>query len=1374
MPASPGKIVGFVGAGNNSVVRLNAIRGLVTLAGDHGVTITPNSPAAGTITIDTPQDLQVSASPGFQGVTSAHFLKAQTSGSENYGIASLVEQPVAGVDGPRIGFHRALTAGDKYWSLGLQNGADNARLGIYEDNVPSGAGAQYGALRIGVEQSGGAADPVLVDGIGGVAVGSITHAGPGFSAVTLGAFNNSTDHSAMTGCLGVGDALTLLQRFNGGTSALRREDGLVVATISPLADTNWETGGVFSMAASLGAPLWSSGATYGSGDIVTFGSALYTSLASGNTNHNPPSSPTWWATRQRPAVVAGTFFGAAFGPGATVWALNPHVKDYDHNDTTQHFPATITIAECDVVCADTGSTVAGITLNLTCPNGQPTNATKGFTLQNNGGYYDYGFNSEDNAAVTGLALGRSGNGSGNSQVAQFTSGSTPYFAQIYSDTTGALNIHTDVVHNSNTVKIDATGSLTVPNNLTVGGAFSFSVNVNRYRPTTGSPVLRTVNRTVAAKLAESTSIADFGVVGSSLASPLDEAAAVQEAFNTMAANGGWLRIPAGMYIFVSAQIVVPSGLRVIGDGANLCGFYRYNLANANGMFYLAPGTSNVEMIGFLIDGRTGDNLTGALQATARINYSTYSDPSDSQWLNYSTITIAQNCSNLRFEDLQISHTGGYAIYGLAAFSGNISDVFIRHCTFFNNRPHIAGPTGDINYGTWGGGVMLEFNGSDAFYQNIHVESCTWKRCTGNCFWLHAQSVSNPAYFSREIYFQGNYAEDIGLDFTQPAGVDGYVETDNSVRRFGYVVLDDAGSTRTPRWNVIPVAFDTAGVLLNAVRSNNYAEGNGEMFDLDGCGESTVSNNVFISAFETTDPLAGSSGTLGPHNLLGQNWTRGVVSSNSNGVANVGSHMIFEGNEFYGCGGGAFGCYGLQHSKIIGNLIYYPNPYQAAPITLGNLPGFHALDNDVMHNTCHGSTGSSSGMMVFEDAVTYSTAFSLVDINRVRGNVFTSTVFYEFLKDNNSSSTTDFLVVSSTSSQAAGIVETRFLTQGTNPATHQLQIWSNFGSGNLNNTQMMTITNAATFVPALGIGASGIIDAARNVGPCNSLTISKSLAGAVGPILQLVNSGGSGQGAIDAYTYGGQTVPTTRYLFADTGGFNGDHVFYTATGGSPNTPLVERFRIKAGGDLNWNGALYHNGGLVIDGSGNWVGNISASIVNATSAFELGGVVVIDGSRNGLFSNCLAGGVATSFASGGSSAGWMNSQNGYLVNGIAVINGSQQGNLSALTVGGGGATFNSAAFFNFAGNYSISASSINVTTLTINGGLFADSSRNLWNIGSISASGNVACAGVSSSNNIATTGGAAVFVCQGSRGSTQSFTDSTGHTWSFVGGLLISRT
>ena len=74
------------------------------------------------------------------------------------------------------------------------------------------------------------------------------------------------------------------------------------------------------------------------------------------------------------------------------------------------------------------------------------------------------------------------------------------------------------------------------------------------------------------------------------------------------------------------------------------------------------------------------------------------------------------------------------------------------------------------------------------------------------------------------------------------------------------------------------------------------------------------------------------------------------------------------------------------------------------------------------------------------------------------------------------------------------------------------------------------------------------------------TISNSVGSGIGPTLLLNNPGGGGTGNIDFNTYANQTTPTVRWSGVDASSYTGDHVFYTATGGSPNSALIDRLRI----------------------------------------------------------------------------------------------------------------------------------------------------------------------------------------------------------------------
>ena len=84
-----------------------------------------------------------------------------------------------------------------------------------------------------------------------------------------------------------------------------------------------------------------------------------------------------------------------------------------------------------------------------------------------------------------------------------------------------------------------------------------------------------------------------------------------------------------------------------------------------------------------------------------------------------------------------------------------------------------------------------------------------------------------------------------------------------------------------------------------------------------------------------------------------------------------------------------------------------------------------------------------------------------------------------------------------------------------------------------------------------------------------------------PRINLLDTGGFGEGYLDFYTYSGQTIPTCRWRGVDTGSFTGAHVFLTATGGAANTPLLERLRIAADGKVSI-GAITAVCALDVDG------------------------------------------------------------------------------------------------------------------------------------------------------------------------------------------------
>jgi hypothetical protein len=674
------------------------------------------------------------------------------------------------------------------------------------------------------------------------------------------------------------------------------------------------------------------------------------------------------------------------------------------------------------------------------------------------------------------------------------------------------------------------------------------VNVNRI----SASAVQTIDRYLSEKLAEATSIADFGVTGSNFANGIvDETAKVQNAVDTMqvSVNGGYLMIPAGMTIF-TRMINLPSGIRIIGQGEGFCGFYRYDLSSTNPIFHIPSGSSNIELLNFTIDGRIGDNVSNSLLATQRIA-SNGGDPSDPRYWNYSSITMDQGVSNILFRRLTITHSGGYAIFGITN-NGMISKgITVDSCQFLDNKPTIVNATGSYpggvwtpgtgvdNGGSWNGGVCLECDGravsgpTGGYYLDVVISNNTWARCTGTCWWTHVYQPVDLKGLSRNVYFIDNYMEDIALDGSQPTSIDGYIETGNEAVRFGYLTLKSDGSDRKAVWGDGPVAFDTAGVLLNFVRNGNEAMGNGEMFDLDGAGFGTINGNVFISSFVSSDPLVGPTSAMGPGSAPGQNWTRFVNTGNTfNFSSLIGTYLIMTGNEIYGAGGGAFSCFGMQHSRIANNIVSIPATYYQTPVAFGNYSYQHATGNNVVYNSFrwNGSSGGgpciaevnsaqawasgttySSGQLVNYSGNVYASLangnvghtpsssptwwyatypyapFTSSDRNHVWGNAIRSlgsASLYQFAKDPGSGSGDDnicpYIAVPSLTAAAQGIVETRLLTTGTNNATVQTQVWISAAPNTVIdqynqvvgatpvNTQVLTLTPVTASVPSLTI------------------------------------------------------------------------------------------------------------------------------------------------------------------------------------------------------------------------------------------------------------------------------------------------------------------
>jgi hypothetical protein len=582
-------------------------------------------------------------------------------------------------------------------------------------------------------------------------------------------------------------------------------------------------------------------------------------------------------------------------------------------------------------------------------------------------------------------------------------------------------------------------------------------------------------------------VLQYGCVGDGAT---NDTVAFQNAINAVTGTlkpgvPGILRIPGGCTCLVGT-LSIPSHLHLIGDGdSSVIKSVGAALAG-KGLLDIVAGAVDIVFESFFIE--------GGKVTPSQILYrdAVPAGPQGAMFTQNSTFWIHGPASDITFRYLTVNHTDGYLCYGDHS-TGVISRVMFDNCHFTHTRSSVMGVTGDVTYGSWGGGILFFGDGATYNCVDITVQDCLWQSCTGTCFWTHV--APSTTLFNRNLSFIRNRGVDLGLDFTQVAMVDGYVETGNRVQRLGYVVTDDAGSTRRPSWlnavesttsatyNIVPVAFDTSAEATNAVRSDNEIEcANGEGFDFDGLSDYTASGNVVVSAWASTDPVATPS-QCGP-GRNGVNWSRGINTSNSNPIVNAGQYGVIEGNKFYGCDGGSLSLYAFRSGKVEGNLIYQDVTSQQCPIVLGNIgPNYyqHSYDNDVTNNAIHWAPPSNSPAIQEQSQ---GNAFLSTDINRVCLNsCIGNNNLYQFQKDNASSSTSGPGRWTSVTTQAQGLVEAIMQVEGRGATVSDFSFkaYQNTPAHPPTSNVLWSATSTVFFAPGLGIinGAYTIVDSNCN-------------------------------------------------------------------------------------------------------------------------------------------------------------------------------------------------------------------------------------------------------------------------------------------------------
>ena len=575
-----------------------------------------------------------------------------------------------------------------------------------------------------------------------------------------------------------------------------------------------------------------------------------------------------------------------------------------------------------------------------------------------------------------------------------------------------------------------------------------------------------VQRTLTDKLGESISVLDFGAVGDGTTDDQPAFAAAVSAADSV--GGCEIVVPKGTYKIDSPISLGSgvSGVRFVGDGSGTVIERGAMLAASHGLFDVSG--RDIQFRHLTVD--------GGVTAPAHVTYGTFTDPLDATLATNSSFWLHGGASAIRFVDVTVRHTGGYAIL-LDATGGDIANVKIVDCTFENNRPHLFGPSGDTNYGSWTGGIHYQGNGTTYAVSDLLVQGCTFRRNTGNCCWGHLYGFGK---LHSNIHRKGNTFLDIGLDGIEMGGEIGGSVEGNLFRRIGYICLDDTSASTPKQCSKYACAIDSTGLVRGVnVTGNTIISANGGSMDLDGYCQGTVSGNTCIMPAPgdpeyTEDQLsiAGPGGT-------GQNWTYGVQPSNTNNVALPASDVSVVGNTFVNMGGGAIRMFAARNCLVHGNSIDHPAGANYPPISLGNIgtgPYQRATGTVVLENRINYDP-SVEEPAVFEDA-TYG-AFSSACKNWVSGNRLIGNC-YEFKKDPNSSSSTS-VTASSTANSLA---------------TRSENVMQREGSGN---TAVHRVYQATT---SGQVAFSSLFDVLSN----------GSGAAVGGPLFNVSNNGGAGTGS----------------------------------------------------------------------------------------------------------------------------------------------------------------------------------------------------------------------------------------------------------------------
>ena len=493
-----------------------------------------------------------------------------------------------------------------------------------------------------------------------------------------------------------------------------------------------------------------------------------------------------------------------------------------------------------------------------------------------------------------------------------------------------------------------------------------------------------VSRDPFIKMGEVPSLNDFGADPTGA---VDSSAAISKAIASVISAGGYsLHATPGTYRIDNPILIddTVADLTIYGDQDATIFKRGAALPSGKGLFDISG--KRITLRTFQIDG----NIT----TPVGVDYATITSPVQDSLSRNTSIWIQGGAQDVTIDGLTIQHTGGYSILADAT-AADVLNVNVQNCRFVNNRPHLFGPTGDLTYGAWTGGVLgygVCTSGAPNVIDGLHVDNCTWDRVAGNCAW-----TNSGGFYSRHrnVTFTNNKIKYCGLDGVQHGNVQGGLSSGNVIEYSGYVTTTDI-DTPTRKKYTDPCAIDSSGYVSGVNYTNNTISHHyGQAINADGFQDGAISHNAIIN--DSTDTST----------------SKGIETGDSYAQGG-GLNVTIVGNTIVNCyNGGIVLCQG-NGCLVAHNNIVHPASAALSPIYLYAVPKVQTWQPDPICDkntiTSNDISGAYADWAIQEVVGAASSFSNTVTNNRIKGSSKG-----EFSRSANTASNCAFVLSSNTPS-----------------------------------------------------------------------------------------------------------------------------------------------------------------------------------------------------------------------------------------------------------------------------------------------------------------------------------------------------------------------